>query len=894
MSKYKYVKLSLLFVLFSIQFNFAQPFLKPATNSEISFRQLQRDFNAWKDTTDISKKKYWKYFKRWEAEMQLHTDAQGEPIAANEYMEVLIQNAANKNTTLQKSQGTGLWYPVGPFNVPNNLTGYMENGLGRVNCIAFHPSDANTYYVGVAQGGLWKTTNNGTTYTPLTDNLPITRISDIAIDPINPDVIYISVCDFEYLGVGLFLNGRKRNTHYGLGVYKSTDGGATWSPTGLSFQLTNGDASLIRKIIIDPANPANLVACGVSGMYKSTNSGNNWTQVVDSLFWDLIQDPINPSILYAASGWVMTANTGSAAVYKSTDFGTTWTVLNTGIPLQGTVQRVKLAQSRSNPSRIYALAVDTQSGLYAIYRSDNAGNTWTLQFNSTNLLEFNDGTGTGGQGNYDLGFLVHPTNPDKVYVGGVNIWASDDGATTFNPAGYWTNYYGPSIHADIHDLQWQPLTGNYFVCCDGGLYRTNDIIPITWTDAQNGTPWPTIWNNVSDGMNVTSFYRISSSKSTTGELLAGAQDNASFYFDGSAWNTVYGGDGMDNCMDTALPGAYILSSQYGNFVSSTDGGLTHMSLMVNQSGENAEWTTPIVADYNNYLTYYIGFQNVEMSNDGGLTWSQISSFPPPPNFYGNELSALAVSNSDPNVIYAARRVRYEYFNPGSLFKTSNGGISWTDVTAGIPDSLYYTSVEINHTDANTVYITMAGFSAGNKIFKTVNGGISWTNISYNLPNIPVNCIKQIPGTNNLMAATDIGIYVLSDGSTIWLNQSTGLPNVIVSDIEFNPALNKVYLSTFGRGLWASDLDIFTGLEESISGPKIKFHLSPSINHGNFTIVQSENKEAAVEIYDVNGRVVHTTHLHGKTTPLDLSLSSGLYFARIRSGNSMEVKKFVVE
>ncbi len=872
----------------------AQDFLSSqSVEPEVSFRQMQREFNEWKQSHDLNTVKYWKYFKRLEADLQLHTQAKGEPEDAKEYVDILLHQAAMKAGSAYQRSSSGNWFPVGPTIVPDNLTGYMENGIGRINCIAFHPTDPGTFYVGIAQGGLWKTTNNGNSYTPLTDQLPITRISDIAINPLNPDEMYISVCDFEYIGFGLFLNGRKRHTHYGIGVYKTSDGGISWTATGLSFQLTDGDVSLIRKIIIHPLQTNEVIACGVNGMYKSSNSGNSWVQVMDSLFWDLIQDPDTPSTLYAATGWVMTANTGSAAIYKSTDFGSTWNLLNTGIPLRGVVQRVKLAQSRSNTNRIYALTVDINGGLHALYRSNDAGNTWNLQYNSLNLLEHGDGSGTGGQGNYDLGFLVHPSNPNKVYVGGVNLWASHDGGVSFDPAGHWTTSYGPSFHADIHDLQWQPLTGKYYLCCDGGLYRTASITPVSWSAVNAGTLWPTQWTNLSNGMNVSSFYRLSSSKSVTGELLAGAQDNATFYFDGTNWFTTTGGDGMDNCMDTAMSGHFISSSQYGWFSNTTDGGISTFGVPANVNNENAEWTTPLVADYANYQTYYAGYQNVVKTVDGGASWSAVSSFPPPPNFYGNELSAIAVSNSDPDVLYAARRVRYEYLNPGAVFMTNNGGNTWWDVTAGLPDSLYYTSIEINHSNSSIAYISMAGFSAGNKIFKTINNGNTWTNISYNLPNIPVNCIKQIPGSDQLIIATDIGIYTLSSGSNTWISQSMGLPNVIVSDIEFNPALNKIYISTFGRGIWATDLDVFTSTPEINGGSGFVFTLHPAINTGGFTIDCGVEHTAEVIIFDVQGKTVHHQTLHNGINAFRLSLPPGMYFAKVRSGRKMEVKRFVV-
>ena len=872
-------------------------YLPDVSSASPSFRSVQKSFNNWKKSHDLNQQKGWKSFKRWEQEMQMHCDANGEPGNPSDYLNACVEHSNQlQQYSLQKSN-TGTWYPAGPNVLPNNLTGYMTNGIGRVNCIAFDPTNAATFYVGVAQGGLWKTTNNGQSYIPLTDQLPITRISDICIDPNNPNSIYISLCDFEYIGFGLYLNGRKRNTHYGLGVYHSNDGGLTWSATGLTFQLTDGDASLIRKIVIDANNSSNLVACGVSGMYKSYDGGQNWSKVLDSLFWDLQQDPMSPNTLYAAGGWVKNSNTGHAGIYKSTDFGTTWTLLNSGIPSQGVVQRIRIAIAPTDNNTIYAIATDNQNGMHGIYKSIDAGVSWNLHYNALNLLEWGEGTSPGGQGTYDLGFLIDPFDKNVIYVGGVNMWKSSDGGNNFDPVGHWTTSYGPSHHADVHFIAHQPLTGYYYVADDGGLWRTSNIISQTWSAANAGVPWPTQWTSMNDGMQVTSFYRVSSSRSTSGELIAGAQDNASFYFDGVNWATVNGGDGMDNLMDVANPGSFICSSQYGSFAASNNGGGSTYFISPNVMGENGEWTTPLVANYSNYGNLFSGFGNVTQSTDNGMTWSAISNFPMDP-FYQNEISALAVSESNSSVIYAARRVRYEYGIPGSLWRTTDGGNSWTDVTSGIPDSLYFTSVEINPVNSNEVYVTMAGFSAGNKIFRTNDGGISWTNISYNLPNIPVNCVKIIPGTNDVVLASDIGVWQLTQGSSSWVNQSIGLPNVIVSDIEFNPALNKFYVSTFGRGIWATDLDFFVNTSY-VNLPNSSVKLFPSINNGNFNIELIDDspteKELQLEIIDIKGKVLLSERKTcNSKIEINKDLSPGLYFAHIRWAKKMEVKKFIVQ
>ena len=867
----------------------AQDFIKNTTGRSLTFKEVQKQFDDFRKSSNLSQTKHWKTFKRWEHETQLHTNTNGEPAGYQEYVDAAI-SVANSKEEQQNSNASSIWSPSGPNVLPNNLTGYMENGIGRINCIAFHPTNSNTYFVGVAQGGVWKTTNNGVSWTPLTDNLPITRISDISIDPSNPNTMYISVCDFEYVGVSLFLNGRKRHSHYGLGVYKTTDGGVNWAPTGLTFQLTDGDASLIRKIIVNPANSNDVVACGVSGMYKSTNGGNTWVKKLDSLFWDMQRDPGNPNILYGATGWVQNANLGNAGVYKSTDFGNTWVMLNTTMPLTGSIQRVKLAIAPSDPNYIYALCVNTNNGLYGFYKSVNAGLTWVFIPPNLNILEAGQGNGIGGQGNYDLGLLVHPTLKNTVYVGGVNLWGSTDGALNFNPISHWTLNYGATTHGDIHSLDWQPSTGQFFVCGDGGVSKTANMVISNWS----ATNWPTVWTNLYSGMQITSFYRLSSSKTVNGRLVAGAQDNATFYYKNNVWSTIFGGDGMDNYLDPLNNSDVVGSSQYGNFYTSNNDGISSGGTNSNPNSESSEWVTPIAADYNNPGVLYVGNENVVKSTDGGNTWNPLGSiFSNTTTNTNTEISALAVSATNSLVIYAARRVRYEFGMPGIVFKTTNGGTSFTNITNNLPDSLYYTSLEVNETNSNTAYISMAGFSLGNKVFTTTNGGTTWQNISYNLPNVPVNCVKQIPGTNNLMVATDIGVYVLTFGNTSWVSNSFGLPNVVVSDIEFNLPFNKVYVSTFGRGIWETSYNIITStknLEKNI----LNFELFPSINNGKFNVdFNGTSDEKIIDVLDVLGKNVYSKKTKESKVEINLDLSSGVYYLRVYEGEKLGVKRFVV-
>ncbi|MBI1838014.1 MAG: T9SS type A sorting domain-containing protein, partial [Flavobacteriia bacterium] len=433
---------------------------------------------------------------------------------------------------------------------------------------------------------------------------------------------------------------------------------------------------------------------------------------------------------------------------------------------------------------------------------------------------------------------------------------------------------------------------------DGGLYKTTNVTPQSWIDANNGSPWPTNWSTISGGMNITSFYRLSSSRNSAGRLAAGAQDNATFYYDGTGWKTIFGGDGMDNYLDPINNNFVIGASQYGNFYISDNGGISSNGVNVNVNSENGEWVSPIIADYENPGTLYVGLTNVNKSIDGGYTWEALSPLPSN-GIFNNEISSLACAKTNSNILYVTRRIRFEYNSPSSIYKTIDGGNTWTDITLGLPDSLYYTSSIVSSTDENTIYITLAGFEVNQKVYKSSNGGLTWENISFNLPNIPINCIKTIPTSNQLIIATDLGVYIFNELSSTWINVSNGLPNVIVSDIEFNEALDKIYIATFGRGIWENNLSSFIDGLVELENTNASIELFPTLNNGTFTIKLSDEKDIhekfELEIVNINGQCIYTSLLQGQMLyTQSISIPAGMYFVKLKSSKIKAVKRIIIE
>lgn len=855
----------------------AQTFELPPQSGS-SFEGLSRSYYDWKGTANLDSVNGWKAFARWLHFNESRLDPDGtmpDPtILYNEAIRIAQLKQANPHRI------TG-WFPIGPDES-------VYNRLGRYNCIAFHPTDSNIFWVGVAQGGVWKTVDHGQSWMPLTDDLPILRISDIAVDPSDPNTLYICVGDYAYLGVGLDLDGRDRNTHYGLGVYKTTDGGATWLPTGLSFEMTQRDESLMRRIFVDPNNSSRLVAAGISGIWRSDDAGVSWSQIVDTLIADFEMDPSNPNVLYASSQYVSNLGRGRAGILKSSDFGNTWTWLTTPIP-PFLVERTELTVSRSDPNYIYAVSTNLNKGLYAVYRSTNGGTTWATQFTNPpgpNLLGWDNSSGSSGQGWYDLCILVDANDRDRVYVGGVNLWGSTNGGQTWDGISYWAdNYQLTSCHADLHQLKYNPLDQQVYLCNDGGLVRTREVEIGSWADRDNipGYVWPTVWDDLSQNLQVTSFYRLGVCESDPAYVVAGAQDNSTFYFNDPNWENVIGGDGMECAIQPDDPWSVVGSSQYGRIVYYN--ASVPYSADLDMPNEGSEWTTPFTFN-STWSSIYYGLRNLWRADDvqTGLPYTQLSNFTNPA-----VISHFNIAPSDPDVIYVAKRIDYFAQTPAEVWYTGDEGSNWTNVTAGLPDSLYPNYITIDDDNPVNAWIVFGGFVNGVKVFRTTDAGQTWQNITWDLPNIPVNCIAHHPGAqdNRVYIGTDIGVWFASDDSTQWTLYAEDLPNVIVTELEPHVASNTLFASTFGRGLWAVDMPTFdtTVLPGVATIPEAGLTITP--NPARDIINVKVNLPAGaleISIVDVLGREVFRSVINhsGGYGPYALhpDLKPGAYFVKV--------------
>ncbi len=756
----------ILFIVTGIE-SFGQHFIETVPpDKKGDFNQIVNDFNQYWQGKDYTEKgKGWKQFKRWEWFWQSRLTPDGKLPNHADYFSAVQNQRASAATKKEKNNKTmaASWTSLGPSTSPG---GYA--GLGRLNCVAVHPTNSNTMWVGAPSGGLWKTTNGGSSWTTNTDGLASIGISDIAIDPNSP---YTTM----YIGTG----DRDAGDTYSIGVLKSTDGGNNWSPTGLSWDT--GDYYVVGRLLIDPSNSQILIAATNGGIYRTTNGGTNWSMVQSGNFKDLEFKPGNSNIIYASG----------SGVYKSSNNGQSWAVLSTGLPASG-VNRYAIAVSPDNASKLYVLASRSDNnGLKGVYVSDNEGTSFTevKNQNSPNLLGWKgDGTDAGGQGWYDLAIAVSPNDENMVFVGGVNVWVSTNGGSGWEPCAIWTDHptYNPGsvypvVHADHHDLFFIPGTTSLISCHDGGINITHNY---------GGT-----WTYIGSGIRNSQFYKFGTYRSNSDLIIGGCQDIGTKLMNGSSWSDVLGGDGMECLIAPTNANTMWGSLYYGDLRKSTNGG-TSFSQKMTGINESGNWVTPFAIHPTDENTLYAGYVNIWKTTNGGTSWGKTTALSG-----SNRFSILKISKANPNYIIAG----YSLSGTNTVKLSTDAGSSWA--TVSVPNG-YMNDLEFDPNDVNTLYLCYGGYNnPTNKVLYSTNSGANWTNITGNLPDVPMNCLFRDydNSVKRLYVGTDIGVWYCDNHSGTWVDYNDGLPTVVVTELYINDLDDKLQAATYGRGIWETPL-----------------------------------------------------------------------------------------
>ena len=729
-----------------------------AWQTQSNFHAIQDSFNQYWEGKTPEKGRGYKQFKRWEYYWKSRVNEDGtfpeqniRQLAWDEYL--------TKHADAQ-IESASPWTNLGPSS---SAGGYI--GLGRINCVEFHPSNSSTFWVGTAGGGLWKTTNGGNSWTSLTENLNIDvmSVTGVVVHPSNPNILYMATGD-----------GYGRDT-YSVGVYKSTNGGSTWALTGLSWSLS--ESEYIRKLIINPSNPNILLAGTSEGIYRTSNGGASWTlELSAGLTHDMEFRPSDPDVIYAS----VNATNSTNSLYRSIDGGLNWT-------LHATVSdcnRTELAVTPADPNLVMVVGSRaSDNGFRGLFASTNSGSTYFTRSTLPNLLGWEvNGSDSGGQGFYDLAIAISPVNANLVYVGGVNIWRSTNGGFSWFLATRWANLSGsnaPIVHADQHDIVFQNSSA-MFVCNDGGIYKTTN---------GGGS-----FSDLTNGMAISQLYSIGVSQ-LDNKVLSGLQDNGvKMRSAAGVWTDEVGGDGMNSFISPTNSNVMYSCKERGNRIyRSTNGGGSWIDVAGALPG-GGEWVTPMDINPDNGNQVYVGYQAVYTTLNQGSTWAQISPF-----FSSENLTTLKVAPSNTQVIYTSTDDR--------LWKTTNGGNNWTELSGALPwSNVNISQIDVHPDNSNIVCITYSGFSNGKKVIRSTNGGSSWTNISGTLPNLPANCLTfHDNGNGSMYLGMDIGVYYRDDDMSDWMLYSDGLPNVEIFDLDIRESTGKLRAASYGRGLWETDV-----------------------------------------------------------------------------------------
>lgn len=830
-------KLLLLLFLSTSFLCIGQEYKKMISKGTYTLVQIQEAANKYFSINGTGRGTGYKQYKRWEYNARRLQSSDG-MIRSNHFFakEFEKYNAEVNSQRKQLQNAAGLWETLGPTDW-TATTGYNP-GVGRITSLAIDPNDSNKMIVGSPTGGVWKTIDKGTNWTPLSDQFSTMNVYSLTIDPTNSNTFFWG--------------------SNGGNIYKSTDAGSTWTAIGyLSFGNVN-------KILINPNNTQLMYATGEDdGIYKSIDGGANWTKVNTNFAgYDVEFKPGDFNTIYAAG----------TAFHKSTDGGVNWTTTTSGFDTGAKM----IGVSANNPSTVYLL--EEKGGLFgAFYVSTDSGATFTKKTHTLNYFGYaTDGSSNLGQAPRDMAIAVSPTNANEIHIGGINTWRSLDGGTTFSPTSHWVpdtanNENIGYCHADVDDLIYNG--SELFVVSDGGIFNSTN---------PGGAISATYYNDLTTGMGIHQFYKIGISQSNPVIITGGSQDNGTSVYSNGTWKNWWGADGADGFVDKDINTIIYGSSQHGGIVKSIDGGntLDNITEPAPSNKSNFAFIAPFKRDPTASNTMYIGGKKMFKSTDGGIVWSEISQ-----EFVaGSFVNEFATAPSDSNVIYAIT-------DTGQLFKTTTGSGNWVELM-GFNGFVNY--VAVHPTDPNKVAIATSG---NELVYISTDGGTNWNVSNTGLPNLASLCLTwQNNGKDGLYLGMNYGVYYIDNTFNSWQPFSNLLPNVIVNELEINTVDEKLYIATYGRGIWRTPLFDSAALSVNNSAVLDKINVFPNPTVSSINIKWDQSEKVELKLFNVKGQLLH---LKKDTSISDYiidvsNLSKGIYFLRVNSTKGIYTKKVIIK
>lgn len=751
----------------------------------IEYQQALQSY--WKDRDRSKKGSGYKPMKRWEFYWSYLADQQGNLPTSKQLWDSWQskQNLAGKDPNPVAD-----WNTVGPVDV-GVFSGRLP-GTGRINAIAVDPNNPDIWYAGAPAGGIWKSTNAGGSWNNLFDDFPQIGISGIAIDPNNSNTIYITTGDDDAAD------------SYSIGVFKSTDGGQSWNETGLNPSNTN-ENSLMNEVVIDPTN-SNIIWVGTSsGLYKSTDAGNTFDRVQTGYISDFKLKPGDPNTVYAVANAHIGGRGNATAFYKSTNGGTDFdTVLDEDGVLPTSAGRVVLGVTPANPEFLYVLAANTSSQNFTfqgLYKSEDSGVTFDESPNTTNIME-------SSQAWFDLALEVSPTNANELYMGCLNVWKSTSGGDNWFKLSEWFINDDSYTHADIHTLKF--FNNRLFAGTDGGIYISENA--------------GSTFRDVTNGMAIGQFYKLTVSPKDATKMIGGLQDNGGQILNQGNWNGYHGGDGMDNVIDPINDNLVYGFTQFGGTLNiSSDSGQSIGVVRPPRDGQgnllNGNWITPLAIGGDGSV--YAGFDGVYKLM--GNSWEKVSTNDFGGTDQGDVLEDLIVDPTNPEVLYAAEDTFvYRSDDGGETFRAFfNADFTISDIAVDTDDgsAIYViTSLRVGIRQSRQLSDTQR------KVWKVPvsASGDAGREIDYTF-DLPEDqalfaIVHQGRHTDNpVYVGTSLGVYRIDDAIIAaaeaaetdpqWEPYFQGLPSTAVSDLEITLDDEIITASTYGRGVWQSPIPV---------------------------------------------------------------------------------------
>lgn len=742
------------------------------------------------------------------------------------------------------------WFAIGPPNVS-----------GRIVDLKFHPTDPRKVYAAAASGGVWISEDGGSTWRTTTDGLPSLAIGAVCVLPTNPDVV-------------LAATGEGLNWSYvvfGVGIWKSTDGGETWAPTSLTHEITDNHGFHAME-----ANPitGTVLACANDGLWRSIDEGDTWSRVrSDGEYYDAKWQPGSATRVFAAKGNAASTN----GIKVSNDDGLGWAAAGTGQPASSSISKTRLAVTPADPNAIYAHYGDKNSyGTLGIYRSLDGGTTWQARNTSLNI--------SGGQGGYAVTIAVDPADPQRVIAGGIRVYLSTDGGVNFaetgpgNPLGDET-----AVHWDHHAVAWEPgSTENLWVGTDGGPWRSTDS-GATWSPRR-------------DGLITTQYYDVCLDPGSPEFRMGGSQDNGLTWVeeaDSSWYPSTLIADGFACYVEPTMPERIHSEWQFGGHVRSDDRGQSWQVTTAGLAGASLPFA-PLALDVNRpgYL-WTSTSSGIYRTVNGQDFWTWVDS---------HQATWIAVSPLLGSVIWTVNG------NTGGVPVrcSSNDGANWL-AAAAYGFAVGNETKILSHPDnVATAFVTFAGYGGMAHVARTTNYGASWQDVSGDFPPEPANVMAIDPDhPEHWFVGTDSGVWFSENDGANWLPLGTGFPNVVVYDLEIQQAARKLVVTTYGRGTWETDLPQPTGFAGTLEPHAPNLLLdppspNPAAARVLFRFASRRAGRATLDLYDVRGRLVENVAELGGGDGIIRSvewsperLAAGVYFAVLRAGDEMASRKLVV-